>query len=131
MDDSIGENRPKFEYPKNNLENNKFLYKYNNKASKLNANPLINHFTIESFFIFDQYDNIKYFESLSDKNNIKLYSNEVNFLNNVFNEIKIIKNVKKGDEIISLDSKIYEKITSYFKVEKQRPALSEFLEKKY
>ena len=48
----------------------------------------------------------------------------------IYNQIKISKDKKEGNKIISLDSKIYDLITSYFKINIPKSDISKFLEKK-
>ena len=56
------------------INSNEFLNKKTNSFSSKNnvrdfiKNPLINHFTINSFFIFDKFDFSKYFSILKNKN---------------------------------------------------------------
>jgi hypothetical protein len=130
MDIPIKDDFSNNEYPKSNTNSNTFEFKCNKNHSKLIDNPLINHFTISSFFIYDQIDNLKYFNSLKNKNNIKLNTEEIAFLNKIYDELKILKSVKHGDELITLDSKIYEQINSFFKIESSKFQLAKYLENK-
>ena len=83
------------------------------KALKL-KNPTISHFTYDSFFIYDQNDYINYFDSLSNKNLIKINSEEVLFLKSLSNSIEIEKYVNNNENFISLDKTIFSKINTYY-----------------
>jgi hypothetical protein len=50
-----------FSYSKAKSQTNKFIGKKKKVSNVYDNNPLINHFNISSFFIFDQADHIKYF----------------------------------------------------------------------
>lgn len=123
-------NKTHINYPKVDISKNFFISKSSlHNQVELN-NPSINHFSIDSFFIYDQIDSFKFFESLTDKNKIKLNQSEISFLTEIYNQIKIFKGIKEGDKIISLDSKVYDSIMSYFKIDIPKSHLSKFLEGK-
>lgn len=130
MSISIEEKQSSVNYPKNDSSTNFDLTKLCLHNQVEINNPSINHFSIDSFFIYDQIDSFKYFESLSDKNKIKLNQNEISFLTDIYDQIKLFKGIKEGDKIISLDSKVYDSIISYFKIDVPKSDLSKFLEKK-
>lgn len=70
-------NNTLFNYPKNNSDISSNILFTNNNISRSINNPLINKFNYDSFFIYDQYDNIKYYITLSNKNFIKLNDEEI------------------------------------------------------
>lgn len=118
------------EYPKEDSEEFR-LRKFKKVAYNLTKeNPLINHFSSSSFFIFDQEDNIKYFNSLSNKNCVKLNKEESDFLQCIHDKIEIQKKLAKKDTLISLDINLYDKIQSYFTIPKKNSDLCRFISKK-
>ena len=117
-------------YPKSNNKSNHIFYPHKNHSYDLLKNPNINHFTSDSFFIFDQPDCIKYFNSLGNKNNIKLNLNEFEFLKSLGNSILIEKYINDNTLFISLDKNIYDQIHAYFKVEKPLSDLATYLQRK-
>ena len=95
-------------YPKSDNKTNLLFHIHKNHANDLLKNPNINHFTSDSFFIFDQPDCIKYFNSLKNKNYIKLNLNEFEFLKSISNSILIEKYIYDNTQFISLDKNIYD-----------------------
>lgn len=123
---------PLYSYPKSVSSDKSDLHKKkksHGNDSYIN-NPSINHFTSSSFFIFQQYDNIKYFNSLNNKNSIKPTNEEILLLKSIFDEITLQKKIYNNDTFISLDNNIYEKIQSYFNIPKKHSDLSLFLYEK-
>ena len=91
---SLGLNSPN-SYPKDDINNCniKKIKKISNIS--LQVNPSINHFSFCSFFIYDQFDNIKYFNSLNNKNFIKLNTEETEFLSLYIKKLKFKKKFLK------------------------------------
>ena len=117
-------------YPKDDINNCniKKIKKISNIS--LQENPSINHFSFCSFFIYDQFDNIKYFNSLNNKNFIKLNTEETEFLRSIYQKIEIQKKVSKNDSLIHLDVDMYDKIQLYFNIPKKNSELCTFISKK-
>ena len=116
-------------YPKTNkFTNKKRLNKL--KSSYNITNPLINHFSISSFFIYDQIDHINYFNSLSNKNSIKLNNDEISFLQSIIDSIQIEKSINEKEEFISIEKDMFDKINLYFKVSRLKTPLITYLEDK-
>ena len=130
MDLNKETNDDSIHYPKSDNKSNQVFNLRKNHANDLLKNPNINHFTFDSFFIFDQPDCIRYFNSLGNKNNIKLNLNEFEFLKSINNSILIEKYIHDNTQFISLYKNIYDKIHSYFKVEKLSSDLTLYLQKK-
>ena len=101
----------------------------NNYVHSIN-NPLINHFTLSSFFIFGQSDSLKYFHSLNNKNHLKLNQDELNFLKSMNNDIQLQKYLNDNAEFISIDKNMYDKIYDYFEIEKSPSELVLYLQRK-
>lgn len=110
-------------FPHNSNPNNKIIQKYVD-------NPLINRFTLDSFFIYDQADNIKYYQSLTNKNLIKLSNDELLLLCSIANEIRINQAIKGGDELIEIDKDLADKLNSYFNINQQDTPLSKYIKDK-
>ena len=115
--------------PKNSIQTHKISYpkknKYLNKKIKSKKpkiigfkNPSINHFNFDSFFIFQQKDFIEYFNSLSNKNSIKLGFEEITLLKSISNSIEIQKYINKNENFFFFDKIIFDKINSYATIEK-------------
>lgn len=119
-----------FSYPKTKSQPNKFIGKKKKVSNVYDNNPLINHFNISSFFIFDQNDHIKYFNSLSNKNNIKLSNDEICFLYNIYNKINALKSLNNGDEFITLEEETFQKIKSFFEIKKLQSPLNVYIKEK-
>ena len=126
---NIPNSKTKF-YPKMpfNIENNstsinKIIPTYLN-------NPLINRFTKDSFFIFDQADNIKYYQSLNNKNLIKLTKDEFFLLNFISTDIRISHSIKEGVELIEIFKDVADKLNKFFSVNQQDSILSKYIKEK-
>ena len=117
----------KVSYPKKNTYLNKKIKCKKNKKIGF-KNPSINHFNFNSFFIFDQNDYIEYFNSLSNKNSIKLCFEEITLLKSISNSIDIEKYINKNENFFSIDRNMFDKINSYATVEKIKNPLVSYLE---
>ena len=107
-------NNTLFNYPKNNSDQSSNTHLINNNISQFVKNPLINKFNYDSFFIYDQYDNIKYYNNLSNKNLIKLNDEEISFLKSIVERINISQNINKGIELIEIENEMAGKLKQFF-----------------
>ena len=83
-------------YPK--TKNKAFIGIKTQKYDKcFKDNPKINYFNLDSFFIYDQGDFIDYYDSLKQKNLIKLNPNEISLLQNEINNIQLVKSIKENE----------------------------------
>ena len=94
-----------FNYPKN--KNKKTFIgikkqKYKKFDRSYNKNPSINSFNYFSHFIFDQADFYDYYQSLSQKNCIKLTEEERLLLESKINEIDLEKAISHGETFLKI-----------------------------
>ena len=117
------------------INSNEFLNKKTNSISSKNnvrdfiKNPLINHFTINSFFIFDKFDFSKYFSNLKNKNFIKLTSSELLFLKTVSKDINTKIEIIDNKSFIDVDKDIFENLKKFFKVNNELNERALFFQK--
>ena len=78
MDSNEQEEKRRYDYPKSFLHQ-KTKKNPNQNIQKCISNLLINRLTKNSNFIYDHTDFIKYFQSLKNKNSIKLSKDELIF----------------------------------------------------
>lgn len=102
----------------------------NNIISKFINNPSINKFNYNSFFIFDQNDNIKYYQSLSNKNLIKLNNEEISFLKEIVNNINFDKCLSEKNELIEIEYEMADKLTKFFDIKPKLSPISTFIKEK-
>ena len=107
-------NEPKFSYSfskKQSQKNKKIIYK--------NSNPSLSHINIDSKFIFDLDSYMSYFSNLTNKNNIKLSDNDLNFLNNKIDQLKLLKSHSPNENIISIPLDMFNKINTCLPLEEE------------
>ena len=127
MEPKISIQTTKNSYPKNNKYVGKKIKIKKSKNLELN-NPSINHFNYDSFFIFHQIDFIEYFNSLSNKNSIKLNFDEISFLKSISKSIELQKYINNNENFFSVDKTTFDKINSYVTIEKIKNPLVCYLE---
>lgn len=116
-------------YPKEKSFTNKKRKRQTKNNNDIN-NPLINHFNVDSFFIYDQIDHIRYFKSLKNKNLIKLTFEELNSLNSICDSIKVQKDLINNSNYVQIDKNTLEKINNYWKTTRIKTPLISYLEEK-
>jgi len=85
-------------YPK--TKNKTFIGIKTQKYDKcFKDNPKINYFNLDSFFIYDQGDFFDHYDSLKQKNLIKLNPNEISLLQNEINNIQLVKLINENETI--------------------------------
>lgn len=84
------------------------------KKKKKISNPGINHFNINSKFIYDLSKPNSFITIFNNKNNIKLNQNEINFLKKEINDIKLIEGIKDNDNIIRISCEEIQSINDFF-----------------
>ena len=116
-------------YPKENY--NSFLGKKSSKKKNLSRcfknNPLLNKFNIDSLFIYDQADFFDYFQSLNQKNLMKLSKDELLFIQNEIDFIEIKKSIAKGDKFINIPKSLIDNLNSLKKEKKPVTKLETFI----
>ena len=115
---------------KSSSKKHKKRKKTNTKISVYIKNPSISHFNINSHFIYSEIDFLDYFRTNQNKNLIKLNKEELGFLKNKINEINLITNFDKINEIIELDEDICEKIINFKPVKSTEDEITKFLKDK-
>ena len=127
MDSNDQEEKHRYNYPKSFLRQKTNKKIPNQNIQKCISNPLINRLTQNSIFIYDKNDFIKYFQSLKNKNLIKLSKEELIFLKQVALDLTNKNNILKGNIFISLDEYIYNKIINFDSNIKYPTDISQFL----
>ena len=121
QDDDYEENA----YPPKKSESPNKKYNKKNIIGEYIKNPYINKINIDSKFIFDHFDNVKYFQSLKNKNHIKLNQEELSFLKMFYNQNHLkASQFEKQEDFLDIDKNIYEQIINYNKVFEKRLNLS-------
>ena len=92
-------------------------------------NPLINHFTFNSFFIFDKSDFIKYFFNLKNKNLIKLTPAELSNLKSISKDIEIKVRILDNNSFILIDKDICRNLKNFFKINNELSDRALFFQK--
>ena len=94
--------------------NNSLLGKKTTQKEKFSRcfkdNPMINKFNQDSFFIYDQADFFDYFQSLNQKNFIKLTKDEILLLNDNIEFIDLKKSNSKGDKFLNIPEKLIDSL---------------------
>lgn len=96
-------------YPK--TKNKTFIGIKTQKYDKcFKDNPKINYFNLDSFFIYDQGDFIDYYDSLKQKNLIKLNQNEISLLQNEINNIQLVKSIKENETFLEMPKNLLDSL---------------------
>ena len=103
--------------------------KYTNFASII-KNPSISHFNKDSHIIYSENDFITYFNSLTNKNSVKLDSDELNFLNNIIMENKIISIINEKNDFIEIDETINKKLQNFKTINNKEDEITNFIKNK-
>ena len=121
-------NHSEYIYPKTHFDE-KFSKKTANKnIQTCISNPLISRLNLNSIFIIDQFAYFKYFNSLKNKNLIKLSNNEIIYLKYIYTHLEEKNNLIKANDIIYLDESLYDRINKFNANQKYYTKLSLFLE---
>ena len=127
QDDDYEENA----YPPKKSESPNKKYNKKNIIGEYIKNPYINKINIDSKFIFDHFDNVKYFQSLKNKNHIKLNQEELSFLKMFYNQNHLkASQFEKQEDFLDIDKNIYEQIINYNKDNKILSPLGHFLKQR-
>lgn len=103
-----------FNYPKISFNTQNPKKSNLTNIKKIITNPLINRINLNSHFIFDQFDYIKYFKSLKNKNLIKLSDIEITFLKSVTKDIlQKINSYNNNNNIFYINENIYNNLINY------------------
>lgn len=111
------------------LKNKRAKKKTYNILSNI-KNPPISHFNIDSHFIFSEKDFIDYFKKIHNKNFIKLNSDELSFLSEKIDEIKILTNINEINDFILIDEKIGNLLKNFKPISNKEDEVTEFIENK-
>ena len=102
---------------------------YENKINEFIKNPLINHFTPDSIFIFDKTDFAKYFSNLKNKNLIKLTNTEITFLKSISKDIELKIKILDNNSFIFVNKNICENLKKFFNVNNELNERALFFQK--
>ncbi len=104
-----------------------------NKKKKRNSlikkikSPDVSHINKDSFFIYDQYNAILHYNSLQNKNLIKINKEDIDLLKNIVNDIKIEKIINSNELFIEIPFKFFKKINEYNPEKKENNELIDFI----
>ena len=100
-------------YPKETNDRYRIYHHPKTNSFSFLKNPLINNFTHNSFFIFDQIDSIRLFRSLTNKNSIKISTYELDYLKSINSDIKFQKYINNNENFIQIDKDLYTKMNDF------------------
>ena len=103
------------------------------KASKNNIfliNPSINHFNIKCTFIYDVNEKDIFFNSIPNKNLLKLNKYEIYFLQSKINEIHEFKYSNFHSSYIGISLENYIKINTFLQINHNKEPLNRIYRKK-
>lgn len=116
-------------YPKS--KNNAFIGKKTLKYDKcFKDNPKINFFNLDSFFIYDQGDFLDYYDSLQQKNLIKLNPNEFSLLLNEINIIQLKISIKENETFIEMPKILLDSLNKLSQNQKIESEAENFIKNK-
>lgn len=124
----------------NKNKNKKLIKKIKKKRIKkrischlkyLKKNPSINHFNINSFFIYDLDEIEQFVNKTNNKNLLKVNPQELSYLNQIIENIDLNKESDKGTIFITLKKEIFDKIINYTKIKEINDPLSSFIKSKF
>lgn len=118
--------------PKNNSEF-KFLKKKRKETKNygiLIKNPKINYFNDSSHFIYDKNDSLDYFNSLNQKNQIKLNDEEILLLQKNIEEIELKKSINKGEIFVELSKDLFDSLNSFKPIKKPETQIEKYIKEK-
>lgn len=93
----------------------------------INDNPRITSITLQSHFVYDIDTFENYFNSVKNKNLLKLNDEEYEFLKERINGINILKNDILNSSYISISKTIFDKISSYENSISEKDELSTYI----
>lgn len=80
---------------------------------KFIRNPNVSHLNIDSHFIYSDFDFKKKFQTLQNKNLLKLNEKEELFLSQKIMELRVINSINNNEEFVSLKISMAEKIKNF------------------
>lgn len=110
-------NDPKTKAPKFSYSFSKTKSQRTRKKINKIINPTLSHIKIDSKFVFDFDSYMSYFSNLTNKNNIKLSDNDLNFLKNKIDQLILLKSNLQNENIISIPLEIFNKINTCLPLE--------------
>lgn len=135
MNDSNKDNKINVLPKKYPLQKDKYLLKKRKKKNNNNIlltikNPSITHFNLNSHFIFSERDFIDYFNTIQNKNLVKLNKDEFSFLSDEINGINILTNKKGIDDFIEIDEKIVVNLKNFKPLNNKEDEITNFVKTK-
>ena len=94
---------------------------------KFIKNPSINHFNLDSNFIYDLDEVDNFFNKTKDKNLLKVTKKELDTLDRKINEISLINDIKNKTTYISIKKETLDIIRNYLKVKEINDPLTSFI----
>ena len=108
------------------FKKNKIIAKKQNKK-----NPSINHFNLDSHFIFDNDEGEKFFRNIKNKNYIKASTNEIMHLNEYIEKIDLTNESLKNSIFVPIKKETFNIIQNYVKIKEINDPLSSFIRSKF
>lgn len=135
MNDSNYDNEKFNHQKKYPLQDDKSILQKRKKINKYDIlskikNPSISHFNINSNFIFSERDFINYFNTIQNKNSVKLNKVELDFLSDKINEINILTNTRGIDDFIEIDEQIGNNLKNFKPLNNTEDEVTNFVENK-
>ena len=132
MEKSKNDSKIELESNSKIIANNKFIAKKRKKSTiyKKFKNPGINHFNINSFFIYDLGKIQSIIYSIKDKNNMKMSDKDINSLSEEINKYSANIQLNKNEYDIKISEEDYYSINDYFSCQQNDNDLVSWLNKK-
>ena len=123
--------KPSYSYPKEEYPKLSFKRHYTIKNSLYSDNPSINRININSHFIFSSDDYLSYFNSLKNKNLIKLNKDEILILKNISKSIysQKIEGFINTD-FIDIQEEMYSKLLDFSSAKTKKSDIGEYISQK-
>ena len=104
--------------------------KFISHKKKRLKNPSITHFNLYSFFIYDNDEYLQFFNTITNKNLVKVNKEELNFLQSKYNEITFFRGSMKNIQYIRIPNENYQKLKNFISIKKITDPIEEFIKEK-
>ena len=132
MEDKSNITQEKYNYPKKNIK--LFSYSFLKKTKRNKSTKIINkhakslfHINLYSKFIYDFDSYINLYASLKNKNSIKLTPEEMTFLKNKIDKIRLLKSEISSSDIISISIDTLNKINTFLPLEETQDEATKYI----
>lgn len=125
-----GKKKIKDETKKNIIKFKKPKKKFVLHKKKYSKNPSITHFNISSFFIYDNDEYLRFFNTTTNKNLIKVNKDELTFLQSKYNDISFIRGSLRNIQYIRIPIENYQKLQNFLSIKKIKDPIEDFIKEK-